>query len=395
MRMATPLHCFAHVTTENRMNAMNNTRQPFVPTRAPSRVSSTESSAQAKAGDGRFDFQNAPEGGNTAEKPYHAQNTNFNPGDDAPQPSPGTASIANGINKPLNLAGFAKRKNKPEEHGFSAIATKTRRSFDGATRTKPSELAPEPQQHPFGNAIARSFSPFIPSAQGLLSDNPRSARHSAPSALHSTTSADDLSSNKAHISTSHAPLANLGNTINTAGSQSLSSSANGRVSSRPSLDKIHETPEEDQPAGGHEFREHMLGGPRGGAGFDLSVGIRAPTAQRGAKRLQPPETDVEDHYDYAPAAKRYKAGSVHQDKEVSTLAYAHIRDTANLYPDGRRRIRSVFAHVQLRAGGACCCRPQHERPAGLHGTRSEPIPRTSLCTDWRRERAAPAAWTRP
>ncbi|TCD65260.1 hypothetical protein EIP91_002924 [Steccherinum ochraceum] len=280
-------------------------RQPFVPARSASRAATASSTGQEHpAGDNRFDFNAAVDETQPSPNNGHQPNDTASSGGTAADTSlPGVpGSIINGINKPLNLANFGKRKNKPEQHVFSAIAAKSRRSFEGAGLNRSPETLQ--QQGP----RARPFSPFVPQTP-----HTRAPRHSSPSRLQTTASADDLSSNQAHISTSRGFLTHPGDLDSTdALPFSTGLSTNLRASSRPSLESIHENEEEERL---------MQAGDGSGRGQPdshmsqpvVSNGTGGPDLRRSAKRFQHPEVDVEDAYEFDHASKRHKSVIVDDD----------------------------------------------------------------------------------
>ena len=287
-------------------------RQPFVPTRAPSRVGF--SGQDPKPSDNRFDFTNATNDSATVEVNSVQSADAISSGNDASKTSSGVASdiILNSTHKPLNLAGFAKRKNRPEQQVFSAIAAQNRRSFDGSVRPRSPAIA----QH------ARPFSPFFPRGQDIVSLHPRASRRSSPSRMQTDRPSDELSSNQAHIVPSRALPDNTsvgGNDSRQHPNISSGIANNSRISARPSLEKIHEAHEEEDLAdrGPYELAGSREQGPiQAEATTRLSIGVDDPS-RRPAKRSQHPEPEIEDAYDYAPALKRYKQSNTARSTDVS------------------------------------------------------------------------------
>lgn len=288
-----------------------------MPARAPSRAASTGSASQDRNENNRFDFAIPLNDSNPAEN-NHIQHTDTTPsGGEASKTSPTgpPGSIINGINKPLNLAGFAKRKNKPEQKAFSAFAAKPRRSFDGAARSRSPDHAQQ-------QAPRRPFSPFFPCPQELLPSHARAPRRSSPSTLQTSSSADELSANQAHIPTSRAPAVDSANADSSV-LQPRGSFGNLHVSARPSLEKIHEMVEEEDLVGDRGAEIRVQTGAHPEVQVNLANSQDGPLLRRANKRLQRPEPEVEDEFDYHPAMKRYKPDHGTQERDVSRSMTHH------------------------------------------------------------------------
>lgn len=286
-------------------------RLPFVPTRAPSRVGSTGNPAvQDRSTENHFDFTTPLN--DIIKSPDDAPKDVATSGADLSKVSSSGApeSIVNGINKPLNLAGFAKRTNPSGQHAFSAISSKTRRSFDSALRSRSPDLA---QHHA---PRSRPFSPFFPHNQEHMRSHARAPRHSSPPRIQTSTSVDDLSSNQAHIPTSRPFAADSALTDNSGNLSFSSSVPNLRVSARSSLEKIQEAAEEEDATGDQQYHGRAQG---------VRLGVQAApnglVLRRSGKRIQHPEPEIEDEYDYPPAMKRYKGDDAAQDKDIEDRGY--------------------------------------------------------------------------
>ncbi|THH29153.1 hypothetical protein EUX98_g5036 [Antrodiella citrinella] len=137
--------------------------------------------------------------------------------------------------------------------------------------------------------------------------------------LQNSTSGDDLSSNQAHISTSR-PSAAESAREDDPGALSFSSSMPSlRVSARPSLEQIQEDVEDGDVAGNQQYQDRGQGAHLGPQ--PSQNGLGGPTLRRAGKRIQHPELELEDEYDFQAPTKRYKADQAIQDKDAEAPDY--------------------------------------------------------------------------
>lgn len=210
-------------------------RQPFVPQqRPPSRQTTSVSTSDVKATpDDTFKpngllLDSAPGG--------HEQQTSVN------TQHRGVSDIASFVNKPLNLAGFSKKK----PHNVALPFITPSKSFgDDVTRSRSPN--PRPGSQPMRISMP---SPFFPSNSGFtpVSTFRKAQAPTSGQALHPAPSTDDFNASQAHIPAKPPGLDHLDDVAgpNMPQQPGVASNARMRSSSRPSLEKIHEVAEEEE-----------------------------------------------------------------------------------------------------------------------------------------------------
>ena len=244
-----------------------------------------------------------------------------------PRPSTG---IENGINKPLNIASFAKRKSDAHANAVAgqpnAKARRTSHDSNASCTANTNSIARSPApQNPdlarVSSSHGRSASPFnFPS--GFVPTT-RSSRFSDAQKTHTSTAGNEFSSNQAHISTPEPPLVHP--TAVPAFAQGFTSNGNHprgsehrRASSRPSLESINETVEEyntslESTLGIPQFSDSLDGPPSDSLGPDVS----AHQDRTKGTNKRPHHTQAgEDELDYGVGAKRYRAEVPLDDQQV-------------------------------------------------------------------------------
>lgn len=244
---------------------------------------------------------------------------------------PSTSSgIENGTNKPLNIAGFAKRKSDAGTTAAALPSNKARRTSHDASVHASSTTAnnnnnnvqrsPAPQNPDIARIAARGRpsspfnfanfpSGFVPTA--------RTPRLSDAHKTHTSSPGNEFSSNQAHIPTSDANLGFAGNPNRDRGSE------HRRASSRPSLESINETAEEYNNINTHgaslgipQFSDGLDGPPSDSLALDVNVSTHQDRMKAAGKRPHHAQAG-EDDLDYGVGAKRYRTDIALDEQQVS------------------------------------------------------------------------------
>lgn len=242
------------------------------------------------------------------------------------------AALKAASNKPLNLAGLAKRKPAPQP----GPAHNTRKSFDGSAPLKPF-LAPS-QAHRL--AAPRPSSPFFPGAGSAssgtgsgsgppgLNANFLSTDGFRPPTLPAQTRlapfGDDMNVNHAHIvgSAAHgessgdgegSEVASGGDRYEGLYSLGFNPATRARTASQPSLEKINEADDEEPHPGSDDAQDH-----------GSQHGLR-----RSTKRIHEHEQHYEeDEFAYGTHAKRYKSDGPSPAVSRIRAPVVHLHDRA-------------------------------------------------------------------
>lgn len=288
------------------------------------------------------------------------------------------------INKPLNISSFV--KNNTSQQGNHPPG-RSRKSFeDAGARSR----SPKPNQQALRMAAPRPSSPFFPNSSGLVSMNGFKAPSlPVPSKLQTLTSADDLSSNKAHIPISAVPPPSdmphgRGLTqdddaemlVYPAAFHPSAMQHRVRTASHPSLEKITEEDEMERPrtSSGRrksvpsDFDELEGDGPTGNTAFvERGDGYGEQGLRRSAKRVHCVEED--EDIDYGGNAKRYKGDRLPQEpppsySRHSTPASHYLPTSQGAHDDDHdyRRTESHYEDTfpsQAQAGVDGLAQPAH------------------------------------
>ncbi|KZT63284.1 hypothetical protein DAEQUDRAFT_159024 [Daedalea quercina L-15889] len=240
------------------------------------------------------------------------------------------AALKAANNKPLNLAGLAKRKPVPQANGNSG-AGPTRKSFDGSggDSRAPKPFLPPSQAHRLSAPRPSSplFSGSTSSGSNLVSTNGfRPPMLPVPSKLQATMSGDELSANLAHTTTSGTRVVSSASTedgdtaeepsgrgdryegLYSLGFNSTERGNSGRrTASQPSLEKINEAEDEEEDTGSARPERLLRGFPDDTepGSDDSQPQATQHGLRRSTKRIHQPEFD-EDEFAYGTHAKRYK-----------------------------------------------------------------------------------------
>ncbi|KAF7792231.1 hypothetical protein EIP86_003266 [Pleurotus ostreatoroseus] len=304
-------------------------RQPFVPQQRPASRQANGSNPDAKAKLDDVTFK--PNGLLDSVQGNHEQQVPGNPH------QRGGSNIASLVNKPLNLAGFAKTK-KPHNVALPF----GNKSFDeDASRAR----SPNPRSAHQSMRIAMP-SPFFPSTAGFVpvSAFRKAALPTSAPTLPSTSSTDGFGSNQAHIP-AKPPGLDLSDSAHTSNLPQPGPPSHSRIrsSSRPSLEKIHEVAEEEEnmqqytnnntQAGHHDSIDmyHSSSSPipeqqhpiqmdvpySNNAGFDRGEPMK-PGLRRVQKRFLRTD-EVEESSEYGHQTKKSRAG-VEDDQQNAYYA---------------------------------------------------------------------------
>ncbi|OCH87588.1 hypothetical protein OBBRIDRAFT_827616 [Obba rivulosa] len=240
-------------------------------------------------------------------------------------------SLQNGINKPLNLSGFAK-KNK-SQHQLVSVSGKSRKSAENASPDSRTQKPFSPHQQALRTMAPRPSSPFFPNSNGSVSMSAfRTPTAPASSRLHSSISAQEFDNHGTHIPTSNANNASQTSALAQAAAsvnryQSLPShrtahaEARTRSISHPSLENIQEATEEDD--GDRSFTNHANMQDMADIQRQTSEGLYddfgdgnsdhgQQTLRRTNKRFHGTEEE-EEELNYGNVPKRYKVDEASND----------------------------------------------------------------------------------
>lgn len=231
-------------------------------------------------------------------------------------------ALPTGLNKPLNLSGFAKR-DKPQQQFVPH--TRSRKSLENSASDNRGQKAVSPHQQALRTMAPRPSSPFFPSSNGLVSmSNFRTPALPVHSRLQSSISSEELGEDAAHIPT---PAVHSADKAAPYPQQSgppsryqpvtahRSVQGDGRMRSiaHPSLENIQETADEDddEHAPTNQARALDMTDPQrqGSEGLyddfgDTHNDQGRQGLRRTSKRSHKPDEDEE--YDYGNVSKRYK-----------------------------------------------------------------------------------------
>ncbi|KAK7678016.1 hypothetical protein QCA50_018956 [Cerrena zonata] len=271
------------------------------------------------------------------------------PSEEQPRTRPSTG-IENGINKPLNIASFAKRKSDANNNPAAQPNAKARRTSHDANTSSaanPNSVnrSPAPQNPDLARIAAprgRPSSPFnfanFPS--GFVPTG-RTSRLSDVQKTHTPSPGNDFSSNQAHIPTSDANLAN--STAPPTFAQGFSGNAirgseHRRASSRPSLESINETAEEyNDSRGPLQFSDGQ--DVPSSDNLTLEVSVHQDRMNGAIKR--PHRTQIgEEELDYGTGAKRYRS-DIPLDDQQFAYAIQYGRESASVPPNNPMGLDSV------------------------------------------------------
>ncbi len=284
-----------------------------------------------------------------------------------------TPPLMTGAHKPLNLAGFVKKKS----HGTVHTSGKAHQVIDDH-----SSSSPKPMNQQATRIVAPS--PFFPSSSGFAPIAAFRTPSISSSKLQTSTSTDEFGSNQPHIPSE--PAQDGSNN-----SDRYSQARAGhrmRPLSQPSLERIYEIEEETSPdhgiqgpgAGdGQEMIRNSSTAPEGHARYESDGKEKPPPLRRINKRPQRNE-DVEDELDYGNPTKRYKPDNLDEEQvlSVSDRIYAPSRfissivrillsatvSSASVRPPGL-----PYSHFRSRYSRPNCGTPSIS--TGLYGTGSK------------------------
>ncbi|PSS34170.1 hypothetical protein PHLCEN_2v1787 [Hermanssonia centrifuga] len=300
-------------------------RQPFIPQqRPPSKPNPSEASADESFRPNGLlsDSSNTSTETNAPQSARNGFSTSLD-----------TPPLITGAHKPLNLAGFVKKKS----HGTVHTSGKAHQVIDDH-----SSSSPKPMNQQATRIVAPS--PFFPSSSGFAPIAAFRTPSISSSKLQTSTSTDEFGSNQPHI-----PSGPAQDGSNNSDRYSQARAGHRmRPLSQPSLERIYEIEEETPPeygiqgpgAGdGQEIIRNSSTAPEGHARYESDGKEKPPPLRRINKRPQRNE-DVEDELDYGNPTKRYKPDNL--DEEQS--GYYSLQPSPRPQYDHQDSHTPTFAH---------------------------------------------------